>query len=267
MVPHILFHDNDTTYFPNHTTWKCGKNIPSSGITQPPVIASILKIILGNQQINEGQNNRVVQIIKKIKKYHDWFIKFRDPNKTGLISILHPWESGYDNSPIWDVPMSNINVDKELHYQRRDLEVSSSDERPLKKDYDRYITIRDQFREVNYDPNKLYNISVFNVVDVGFNSLFLKALKDIDFLLRCIDKRNSSIKKYILLNESKLVKLFNSKKMTFKNKDIRNNSLVAIPSITNFFMLFADLNNNLINRGLIKSLKRYYKDELSLIHI
>ena len=179
MVPHILFHDNDTTYFPNHTTWKCGKNIPSSGITQPPVIASILKIILGNQQINEGQNNRVVQIIKKIKKYHDWFIKFRDPNKTGLISILHPWESGYDNSPIWDVPMSNINVDKELHYQRRDLEVSNSDERPLKKDYDRYITIRDQFREVNYDPNKLYNISVFNVVDVGFNAIFLKASKDL----------------------------------------------------------------------------------------
>ena len=26
-------------------------------------------------------------------------------------------------------------------------------------------------------------------------------------------------------------------------------------------MLFADLNNNLINRGLIKSLKKYYKDE------
>ena len=32
-----------------------------------------------------------------------------------------------------------------------------------------------------------------------------------------------------------------------KNKDIKNNSLVAIPSITNFFMLFADLNNNSIN--------------------
>ena len=30
MVPHILFHDKDTTYFPNHTTWKCGKNIPLS---------------------------------------------------------------------------------------------------------------------------------------------------------------------------------------------------------------------------------------------
>ena len=77
------------------------------------------------------------------------------------------------------------------------------------------------------------------------------------FSVKYIGKRNSSIKKYILLNESKLIKLFNSKKMTFKNKDIRNNNLVAIPSITNFFMLFADLNNNSINRSLIKSLQKY----------
>ena len=31
---------------------------------------------------------------------------------------------------------------------------------------------------MNYDPEKLYAKSKFNVVDVGFNSLFLKALKD-----------------------------------------------------------------------------------------
>ncbi len=41
MVPHILFHEVDDSYFPNHTTWSCGKKIPSSGITQPPIAASI----------------------------------------------------------------------------------------------------------------------------------------------------------------------------------------------------------------------------------
>ena len=47
--------------------------------------------------------------------------------------------------------------------------------------------------------------------------------------------------------------------MKFKNKDLRNNISVEIPSITNFFMLFADLNNNLINKVLIKSLKNIIK--------
>ena len=35
MVPHILFHNTDTNYYPNHTAWNCGNKIRSSGITQP----------------------------------------------------------------------------------------------------------------------------------------------------------------------------------------------------------------------------------------
>lgn len=261
MVPHILFHDNDTTYFPNHKTWKCGKNIPSSGITQPPVIASILKIILENHQLNEGQNTRVVQILKKIKKYHDWFIKFRDPKKTGLISILHPWESGYDNSPIWDKPMSNISVDKELNYQRRDLEVSNSEERPLKKDYDRYITIRDQFKEANYDPNKLYDISVFNVVDVGFNSIFLKANKDLLEISKKYDLDFQNLHEFISLNENRLLGLFSKENNNFLSQDLKTKNNLNIPAITNYFSLFADLNNQELNKKLIENLKSHNSNE------
>jgi hypothetical protein len=38
----------------------------------------------------------------------------RDPEMSGLVTIMHPWESGMDNSPIWDQPLSRINV-KEKH--------------------------------------------------------------------------------------------------------------------------------------------------------
>ena len=259
MIPHILFHIKDLNYTPNYKAWNCGKKVSSSGITQPPILASILRIIIERQKFSKKEIKKYQPLILKIKKCLEWFIRYRDPKRTGLISILHPWESGYDNSPLWDKPMSKIKTELNLKYKRKDNKIVNQSQRPLKIDYDRYVTIKNHLKEMNYDPKKLYFKSKFNVVDVGFNSLFLKALKDVDFLLRCIDKRNSFIKKYILLNESKLIKLFDSKKMTFKNKDIRNNSLVAIPSITNFFMLFADLNNNLINRNLIKSLKIYYK--------
>ena len=46
-----------------------------------------------------------------VVKYEDLV---RDPKKTGLVSILHPWESGYDNSPIWDDPMEKIIIEKNL---------------------------------------------------------------------------------------------------------------------------------------------------------
>ena len=261
MVPHILFHDKDTSYFPNHTTWKCGKNIPSSGITQPPVLAIILKKIIENNQLNDDQNSRILKILIKIKKYHEWFIKFRDPNKTGLVSILHPWESGYDNSPIWDEPMSNILVDKDLNYQRRDLEVSNSDERPLKKDYDRYVTIRDQFRDVNYDPNKLYELSIFNVVDVGFNSLFLKANKDLVKLLKKFKLNYDELDFFISKSESEIIKLYNYDSDEFVSKDLNTNKDILIPSITNYFTLTADLKNDKLNKKIINNLKNHNLNE------
>jgi len=261
MVPHILFHEKDTSYFPNHTTWKCGNNIPSSGITQPPVLAIILKKIIENNKLNDDQNLRILKILIKIKKYHEWFIKFRDPNKTGLVSILHPWESGYDNSPIWDEPMSNILVDKDLNYQRRDLEVSNSDERPLKKDYDRYVTIRDQFRDVNYDPNKLYELSIFNVVDVGFNSLFLKANKDLVKLLKKFKLNYDELDFFISKSESEIIKLYNYDSDEFVSKDLNTNKDILIPSITNYFTLIADLKNDKLNKRIINNLKNHNLNE------
>ena len=261
MVPHILFHDKDTSYFPNHTTWKCGKNIPSSGITQPPVLAIVLKKIIENNKFNDDQDTRILKILKKIKKYHEWFIKFRDPNKTGLVSILHPWESGYDNSPIWDAPMNNILVDKELNYQRRDLEVSNSDERPLKIDYDRYVTIRDQFRDVNYDPYKLYELSIFNVVDVGFNSLFLKANKDLIELLNKFKLNFEEIELFIAQSESEIIKLYNYDSDEFISRDLNTNKDILIPSITNYFTLIADLKNNKLNNKIINNLKNHNLNE------
>ena len=88
MVPHILFHEKDTSYFPNHTTWQCGKNIPSSGITQPPVLASILRKIVEKNQLSNEQHSRIVNIITKI---HDYKIK-REFKKSHFVSfIIYSW--------------------------------------------------------------------------------------------------------------------------------------------------------------------------------
>ena len=261
MIPHILFHIKDLNYTPNYKAWNCGKKVSSSGITQPPILASVLRLIIERQKLSKKKIKKYYSFISKIKKCLEWFIKYRDPKRTGLISILHPWESGYDNSPLWDKPMNKIKIDMKLNYKRKDNKIVNASQRPLKIDYDRYVTIKNHLREMNYDPKKLYYKSKFNVVDVGFNSIFLKALKDLDFLLDCIDESSSFIKRYIALNEKNLIKLFNTKKMIFKNKDLKNNTFTKIPSITNFFMLYSDLKNKTVNRNLIKSLKKYCKKE------
>ena len=261
MVPHILFHNTNTNYYPNYTAWNCGNKIRSSGITQPPILATILKLILDKNKISNKQIKKIKKIVKKIIRFHEWFIKFRDPKKTGLVSILHPWESGYDNSPIWDGPMEKVTIEKNLKYKRADNKIVKPDQRPLNIDYDRYVSIKNNLRKKKYNPKEIFKSSLFNVVDVGFNSLFLKANKDLIQILNKFNMENSKISNYVKVTEKNILKLYDKKKGIFFSKDIRNNKKIYIPSITNYFILFADLDNDLINNKLIKNLKNYNKND------
>ena len=65
MIPHILFHKKDESYFPNHKTWRCGNLIPSSGITQPPIISTALKLIVTRNKLENNQKKRDIILIKK----------------------------------------------------------------------------------------------------------------------------------------------------------------------------------------------------------
>ena len=257
MIPHILFHEEDQSYFPNHKTWECGEKIPSSGITQPPIISTIIKKIVNQNTLNENQKSRMKDIIIKVKKYLDWFYRFRDPNNLALVSIIHPWESGLDNSPIWDTALDKVKIEKNLTYERRDLKVSKSSNRPLKKDYDCYITLLNQFKKNNYNPNKLNKLSMFNIIDIGFNSILIRATKDLIDVSKKFDLDFSELQKKISLSEENLIKFYQENVKLFYSYDFKNHNLIKIDAISNYFILFADLKNDKINSSIINKLKKY----------
>ena len=220
MIPHILFHDNDESYFPNHKTWECGNKIPSSGITQPPIIATIVKKIVDQNRLDQGQMKRMEIIIKKLKKYLEWFYNYRDTNKIGLVSIIHPWESGLDNSPIWDSPLDKVKIEKNLKYERRDLNVSKSENRPLKKDYDAYITLLNQFKKDKYNPKKIVNESMFNIIDIGFNSILIRATKDLVEVATKFNLDFSDLFNKTSMSEESLIKFYKEEEQSFFPYDL-----------------------------------------------
>ncbi len=257
MIPHILFHDNEESYFPNHKTWDCGNKIPSSGITQPPIIATIIKKIVDQNKLNQSQLKRVETIIKKLKKYLDWFFNYRDTNKIGLVSIIHPWESGLDNSPIWDSSLDKVKIEKNLKYERRDLNVSRSSNRPLKKDYDGYITLLNQFKKDKYNPSKIVNDSMFNVIDIGFNSILIRATKDLVEVAKKFNLDFADLKNKISKSEESLIKFYKDEEHSFFSYDFKNHNLIKVDAISNYFVLFANLRNEDINNKIINKLKEY----------
>lgn len=54
----------------------------------------------------------------------------RDPEGRGLVATLHPWESGMDNSPMWDEALAAVPVDAIPPYVRKDLGHVDSAMRP-----------------------------------------------------------------------------------------------------------------------------------------
>ena len=129
MVPHIIFRSDDPGYFPGPSVWRTQRNPASSGISQPPVAASIAWR-LWQQTTDDAHRRRLRALFPKIVAWHRWFKHYRDPNDHGLVVTVHPWESGRDNSPEWDVPASSIDVSGVEPYQRRDLDHADASMRP-----------------------------------------------------------------------------------------------------------------------------------------
>ena len=56
---------------------------------------------------------------------------------------------------------------------------------------------------------------MFNVVDIGFNSIFLKANKDLIILLKEFNLDSSKITNYAKLTERNILRFFDKKKGAF----------------------------------------------------
>lgn len=178
MVPHIVFRHNDPDYFPGPNVWSTETEPPTSGHSQPPVLASIIWQLV--QQGTEYDARKARELFPKLMAYHRWFCAARDPQQTGVIGIIHPWESGRDNCPDWDIGMNNIVVPDNLErYTRRDTTHIDSEQRPTQEQYDRFITIVKFGRECGWDQKQIHANGPFLMADPGVQFIFLRASRDL----------------------------------------------------------------------------------------
>ena len=178
MVPHIVFRQNDPDYFPGPGVWQTNTEPASSGHSQPPVLASMILRMVQNGTAYDTRKAR--EVFPRLMAYHRWFASARDPQGSGVIGIIHPWESGRDNCPDWDIGMNAITVPGNLMtYKRRDTSHVDSDQRPTQEQYDRFITIVQFGRETGWDHHKIHAEGPFLMADPGVQFIFLRATRDL----------------------------------------------------------------------------------------
>jgi glycogen debranching enzyme len=179
MVPHIVFHVQDEGYFPGPDVWQTGRPVATSGITQPPVAGFAVRRLFERSSNREAAELRVRALLPKIDAWHRWFYAFRDPHEEGLVAILHPWESGRDNSIDWDEAFARVPTEGIAPYRRRDTDHADPAHRPTKAQYDRYLWLVQHFRGLDWDNAKLHDASPFQVIDPGFNGILIRSCLDL----------------------------------------------------------------------------------------
>lgn len=180
MLPHIVFHRPDDGYFPGPEVWRVGHDPPTSGITQPPVLASMVRRI--HDADPSAGRLRLPGVFPALVASHRWWHDARCTH--GVAAITHPWESGRDNSTAWDVALAHVDTSTVESYERRDLAHVDASMRPSALDYDRYVTLLQFGRSVGWDQARIVGEGPFLVADPAVHLILLRAHRDLAALAR-----------------------------------------------------------------------------------
>lgn len=132
---------------------------------QPPVIGLSLRAIY-----NATKDLEFVKMnIGKVERYYRYLKEKRDPDYDGLISIITPMESGMDLCPHYDIPFDN----------------TKHDPNETKKHITEILT---RYKAWNWDLDKIFDSSLFDVEDISFNTIYCLGLYALSELYGELDK-------------------------------------------------------------------------------
>jgi hypothetical protein len=193
LLPHIRFADN-ARYFPGPEFWQTHRS-PSapvhpqtSGIVQPPVHATAAWQVYRRARNGDQAKAFLRELMPSLKRWHEYLYRERTRGNNGLVEIWHPWESGMDNSPLWDEALARISPARDAmpDYERVDLDFVDAAQRPTDAEYDRYAYLVKLHRDWGYDATRIREESPFAIHDVLFNSLLVQANRDLAEIARVL---------------------------------------------------------------------------------
>lgn len=182
MLPHIVFNPAVPTdaYFPGPDFWQSdgSANAPNgvmtSGLTQPPVHAFAALEMHRCAANADADRSRgfLRQLFPALAALHR-YLRDERSGPEGLAFILHPWESGLDNSPAWDEAFGRVHVPEGTlpAFERRDLMNADPRDRPSDEDYDRFVYLSIVYRDTGYDDVRVRELTPFLVESPMFNAI------------------------------------------------------------------------------------------------
>lgn len=243
MVPHIVYHGRASSYFPPYEFWQTERstrapNSQTSGITQPPLLASAVRWL----HRRHPDADFLACVYPRLLAWHQWFHQQRDADGSGLVCLIHPWESGTDDSPRWLEVLARLEPQDLPPYERADTRHVSPAHRPTQAEYDRYVHLVNLFRRAGYEPRRLLEESPFLVQDVQFNAILYRAHEDLRALAEDLDRPTEEIEGWLeAMGASFGQRFWDEEAGLFHDYDLRAGRAIPVSTAAIFVPLLAGL--------------------------
>jgi hypothetical protein len=249
-VPHIVFHKESDSYFPGADFHQselhplAPKNKKTTGMTQPPVLGFVLEELLRIAEDKEDMLRFIKTQTDAVYNYNVYLYEQRDPQNEGLVYVYHNWESGTDNSPVWDGILQRMNP-PQYTFERKDTTHVDASQRPTNEEYNKYVHIIEVAKQHNYSDEKIAALSPLLVQDPLFNAMLIASNHSLIRLYEMIGGNEEKINQLKQYND-KAISSFNSKLwdeelQAYIYYDLRNEEPIPMITSSSFTPLFANI--------------------------
>lgn len=256
MLPNIIF-DSGAAYRQDRELWRSRINpyspeaVATSGITQPPMLAEAV-VRVGHKLPLPQRRTWYKKMYPALVAYHQWIYRERNPHGEGLAILIHPYESGLDNSPPWiselrkhSMPLwvslvEKLKLDRVINLFRRDTRHVPAENRSSNVEALAYWSALRRLRRRAYNSEAVLSRPLFAVEDVAFNSILVRA----GALLRQIAKDIGETVPEELLNacrdtEKALEQLWDESHGMYFSRSFISHKLIQQPSIASLLPIYA----------------------------
>lgn len=258
MVPHMIFTSGENQKRMDYGLWQswvspfAPEDVSTSGITQPPMLAEAI-VAIGEKMEIVDRRSWYRQVFPNLLAYHQWLYRDRDPHQEGLVLLIHPWETGLDNTPPWMgelkdhlLPwwiriLQNTKLESLVSLGRRDTRfVKSADERPTNIDAMALYDVQRRLKRKAYNIDRILDHSLFAIEDLTFNCILIRANEHLIEIAKSIRAEIPEELLAIMRKSAKtLEQLWDPYTESYYSRDFITHRLLKEPSIATLLPLYA----------------------------
>jgi mannosylglycerate hydrolase MGH1-like protein len=258
MLPHMIF-TKGFRDIGSRRMWRSTKNpqaprgVATSCITQPPLPA-VAAWQVAQALPADDRRAFLTDLFPRILSYHRWLYRERDLRRTGLVTLIHPWECGLDTTPPWMQELGRmrgprwmrlvlrLRLARVVRFLRTDTRFAPAAERPSDDDGLRMLVSARHGRRHGFELRRMSPQDSVLIEDLAFNALLAVANQ---FLVRIADDLGQMIdpelQNCFRRTEAALEQLWDEPTGQYYSRNAVTGELIKIPTVETFLALWTGI--------------------------